>query len=358
MSDLNPEMQRLMDLAVERGASDILLSVGAVPTLRISGVLTPLVDEFPPLVPEVAQAMILPLMTDAQLAKLEEEREFDFSYAESSGKGRFRVNVFYQRGYLSAALRLIPSEVATLRDLNLPVILERFTRATQGLFLITGPAGHGKTTTLASLLDIINTTRAEHIITIEDPIEFIFTNKKSLIEQREVHRDTLTFANALVAVLRQDPNVVLIGEMRDLPTIEAALTIAETGHLVFASIHTNNAAQAADRIISVFPSAQQQQVRTVLANVLLGVVSQRLIPRADGKGRVPAVEIMTATPAVKNLIREGKTHLLPNTIATSTEEGMISMDRALAELVKRGEISYESAEAWATDPKTLAKLIY
>ena len=358
MAELNSEMTRLMDLAVSRGSSDILLSVGTTPTLRLMGVLTPLTEEFPVLLPDVAQAMILPLMTDAQIAKLEEYREFDFSYAEPTGKGRFRINVFYQRGYLSAALRLIPTEVSNLRDLNLPVILERYTRASQGLFLITGPAGHGKTTTLAALVEMINQTRSEHIITVEDPIEFIFTNKKSLIEQREVHRDTLSFEDALIAVLRQDPNVVLIGEMRDQPTTEAGLTIAETGHLVLASIHTNNAAQAADRIISIFPSAQQDQAKTVLANTLLGVISQRLVPRADGKGRIPAVEIMTATAAVKNLIREGKTFLLPNTIATSTEEGMISMDRALSELVKRGDITYESAEAWATDPKTLAKLIY
>jgi twitching motility protein PilT len=353
---IHPDMETVMDTAVLNGASDIIITAGLPPMLRIAGALTP-IEGMAPLNAEATQAMLLSLIFEQQLAKLEEQKDLDFSITSSKGH-RFRANIFYQNGSLAAALRLIPAEIGTLESLGLPVILERFAAAKQGLVLLTGPAGHGKTTTIAALVNIINEKRNEHIITVEDPIEFIFTSKNSVIEQREVHRDTPSFAQALRAVFREDPNVVVVGEMRDAETVEAALTIAETGHLVFASLHTSDAAQTADRIISIFPDNQREQIKTVLAASLLGVTSQRLVPRADGKGRVPAVEIMLATPAVRNLIREGKTHLLPNTIATSTEEGMISLDRALSELVQKGTVKYEDAELFSTDPKTFAKMIF
>lgn len=353
-----PELAQLLDISLAKGASDILISVGAAPTIRVHGKLEPLTQELGPVTVELAQKMILSMLTQSQTAKLEENRDLDLSYVYGGDKGRYRVNVYYQKGTIAAALRYIPTQIPKLQDLGLPVILERFARASTGLVLLTGPSGHGKTTTLSAIIDMINATRAEHIVTVEDPIEFIHSNKMSIIDQREVNRDALDFPSALRAVLREDPNVILIGEMRDQETTEAALTLAETGHLVFATLHTNDAAQTADRIINIFPPFQQEQIKTVLSAALLGVVSQRLIPKADGTGRAPAVEIMVSTPAVRNLIREGKTHLLPNTIATSTEEGMISMDRALAELVKRGEITYENAEMWSQDPKNLAKLIY
>jgi len=353
---IHPDMEAVMDQAVEKGASDILITVGLPPVLRLAGTLTP-VAEMAVLTPEATQAMLLSLISDMQVSRLEEQRDIDFSVTSSKG-GRFRVNLFYQNGSLAAALRLIPSVTGTLESLGLPVILQRFASAKQGLVLMTGPAGHGKTTTIAALLDLINSTRNEHIITVEDPIEFIHSSKSCVVEQREVHRDTTSFASALRAVFREDPNVVVVGEMRDAETVEAALTIAETGHLVFASLHTSDAAQTADRIITIFPDTQQQQIRNVLAASLLGVTCQRLVPRADGKGRIPAVEIMIANPAVRNLIREGKTHLLPNTIATATEEGMISLDRALAELVQKGTVKYEDAELFSSDPKTFAKMIF
>jgi len=349
------EITQLLEMVVKNNASDLHLAVGIPPTLRIDGKLVPIEGE-KVLEPAEVQQLVLSFMSEEQREKLLQKKDLDFSFSYAN-KVRFRVNAFYERGYLAAALRAIPSKIKTIEELNLPPVLEKFALASQGFVIITGPTGHGKSTTLAAIIDHINKTRAEHIVTIEDPIEYIFSNNKSMIQQREVYSDTLSFAKALRSVLREDPNVVLIGEMRDLETIEAGLTIAETGHLVFTTLHTNNAAETADRIIDVFPPHQQQQVRSQLANVLLGVVSQRLIPRIGG-GRVPAVEIMLANSAVRNLIREGKTHQLPNIIQTSISEGMINLDKVLADLVSKGEISVDDALTWATDPKALKMSVY
>jgi twitching motility protein PilT len=352
---ITADIAELLNAVIKNNASDLHLAVGIPPTLRIDGRLVP-IEGKSVLTPEQVQKLVMSFMTDDQREKLSQKKELDFSFGYDN-KVRFRVNTFYERGYLSAALRSITAKIQTLEELSLPPVLEKFALASQGFVIITGPTGHGKSTTLAAVIDHINKTRAEHIITIEDPIEYIFTNNKSIVQQREVYSDTLSFSKALRSVLREDPNVVLIGEMRDLETIEAGLTIAETGHLVLTTLHTNNAAETADRIIDVFPPHQQQQVRSQLANVLLGVVSQRLIPKIGG-GRVPAVEIMLANSAVKNLIREGKTHQLPNIIQTSISEGMINLDKVLADMVSKGEISVDDALTWAIDPKALKMSVY
>ena len=351
---MTAEMKQLLDGAIAKEASDLHITVGVPPTLRLDGKLLPLTD-LGPVTPEVSERLLMSIMTDDQVERLHQRRELDFSFGYQ--KMRFRVNAFYQKGNLSAALRLIPVKIKTMEELDVPPILERFTEPSQGFVIITGPTGHGKSTTLASLIESINESRSEHIITIEDPIEYIFEHKKSIIVQREVGSDTNSFARALRSALREDPNVILVGEMRDLETIEAALTLAETGHLVFTTLHTNSAAQTADRIIDVFPPHQQQQVRMQLANVLLGVVSQRLMPRVQG-GRILATEIMIANSAVRNTIREGKTHQLPNIIQTSASEGMIALDKVLAELVSRGEISIDTALSWALDPKAFKMMVY
>lgn len=348
------EIKGLLDLAIEKKASDLHLTVGIYPALRIQGQLTPLTDR-EILTPENAEKLIKSFMTEEQKERLLERKELDFSFAYKDV--RLRANVYFQKGYLAASLRLIPKEIRTLSQLNLPPILERFTTPSQGFVIITGPTGHGKSTTLASLIEIINKNRQGHIITIEDPIEYVFEHKKCLISQREVGSDTNSFARALRAALREDPDVVLVGEMRDLETMEAALTLAETGHLVFTTLHTNSAAQTVDRIIDVFPPHQQMQVRLQLANVLTGIVSQRLIPRVSGE-RIVACEILIATPAVRNLIREAKTHQIPNVIQTSAAEGMIALDKVLAELVSKGEITIDDALAWCLDPKQFKMLIY
>lgn len=294
-------------------------------------------------------------MLPDQVERLRQRKEIDFSFGFQ--QTRFRSNVFYQKGYLSTSLRLISLKVKTIEELGLPPILEKFTLVSQGLVIITGPTGHGKSTTLAAVIEHMNQNRSDHIITIEDPIEYVFEHKKSIISQREVSSDTNSFSRALRSALRQDPDVILVGEMRDLETIDAALTLAETGHLVFTTLHTNSASQTADRIIDVFPPHQQQQIRMQLANVLLGVVSQRLMPRISG-GRVLACEIMMANSAVRNTIREGKTHQLPNIIQTSASEGMISLDKVLAELVSKGEITIDDALAWSLDPKAFKMMVY
>ncbi len=299
--------------------------------------------------------LVQSFMTQDQVERLKIRKEIDFSFGYQSM--RFRTNVYFQKGYIAASLRVIPKLVQNIAELGLAPILEKFITPSQGLVIITGPTGHGKSTTLAAMINQINHTRTEHIITIEDPIEYVFEHEKSIISQREVGSDTNTFGRALRSALREDPNVVLIGEMRDLETIEAALTMAETGHLVFTTLHTNSAAQTADRVVDVFPPHQQQQVRMQLANVLLGVVSQRLIPKAQG-GRVAACEIMIANSAVRNTIREGKTHQLTNIIQTSAAEGMISMDKVLAELVSKGDITIDSALTWALDPKAFKMMVY
>lgn len=347
-------IERLLAAAIEYKASDLHLVVDFSPILRIDGKLMVVPNESA-LDPESCKELISNLMTPQQLARLKENRELDFSFGYQ--KTRFRANAYFQKGILQVSLRLIPSQIPTLEQLGLPPILEKFINFSQGFVIIAGPTGHGKSTTLAALIDSINKTRSEHIITIEDPIEYVFEHKKSIISQREVGSDTLAFSRALKSALREDPNILLVGEMRDLETIEAALTLAETGHLVFTTLHTNSAAQTADRIIDVFPPHQQQQVKAQLANVLLGVVSQRLIPRTSG-GRVVACEIMIANHAIKNLIREGKTHQIPSIIQTSAGEGMIGLDKVLAELVSKGEITLDDALTWSLDPKELKMKIY
>lgn len=351
---LDPQMKKLLDLAIEHKASDLHLTIGVSPVLRIDGRLSTVPDEAP-LNAETVGRLIASFMTEDQMAKLKVQKELDFSFGYQTT--RFRTNVYFQKGNFAASLRFIPRLIKGLTELGLPPILEKFTMPSQGFLIITGPTGHGKSTTLAALVSKINDTRSEHIVTIEDPIEYVFEHKKSIISQREVGSDTNSFARALRSALREDPNVILIGEMRDLETIDAALTLAETGHLVFTTLHTNSAAQTADRIIDVFPPHQQQQVRMQLANVLLGVVSQRLIPRTSG-GRMVACEIMVANSAVRAVIREGKTHQLSNIIQTSASEGMISMDKVLAELVSKGEITIDNALAWALDPKAFKMMVY
>jgi len=351
---LTTQMRQMLDLAIEKQASDLHITVGVVPTLRIDGKLVPLTD-FPVVTAESSEALLQSIMSNEQVERFRQRREIDFSFGYQDM--RFRTNAYYQRGNVSIALRLIPVVIKTMEQLGVPPILERFTEPSQGFVIITGPTGHGKSTTLAALIEAINTKRSEHIITIEDPIEYVFEHKKSIVDQREVGDDTNSFARALRSALREDPNVILVGEMRDLETIEAALTLAETGHLVFTTLHTNSAAQTADRIVDVFPPHQHQQVRAQLANVLLGVVSQRLLPKVQG-GRVLATEIIVADSAVRNTIREGKTHLLPNIIQTSAAEGMISLDKVLAELVSRGDVTIDTALAWALDPKAFKMMVY
>jgi len=347
-------IKNLLETVFSRNASDLHLCVGVPPTLRIDGNLVPIPD-MPVLTPEDTKALAYSILTEEQRELFEKQKELDLSYALEE-KARFRVNVFYQKGYISVALRYLPSRIRTLEELGLPPICQEFTKPSQGFVLVTGPTGHGKSTTLAAMIDQINHEKACHIITIEDPIEYLFVHDKSIIDQRELHLDTHSFANALRSVLREDPDVVLIGEMRDLETIAAAITIAETGHLVFATLHTNSAAQTVDRIIDVFPPHQQPTVRTQLANILLGIISQRLLPKIGG-GRTVAAEVLFATPAVRNLIREGKSYQIQNVIQTGKEENMISLDKTLASLVQKGEITAETAEPYAIDLKFFHKLL-
>lgn len=345
---------KIFDLAIAKKASDIHFMFGTQPLLRIDGRLLPIAEE-KPLDKETLKTVLSEIAKEEHIEKAKNKQEVDYSFQYK--ETRFRTNIYLQKGNVSASLRLIPNQIRSYTDLGLPPIIEHFTEQSQGLVIVTGPTGHGKSTTLASMIQKINLERREHIITIEDPIEYVFHNEKSLVSQREVGNDTLSFAAALKGALREDPNVVLVGEMRDLETIEAALTIAETGHLVLTTLHTNSAAQTVDRIVSVFPANQQQQIRSQLASVLLGVVSQRLIPKVSG-GRIVASEIMLANSAIKTLIREAKTHQIPNVIQTSASEGMILLDKVLAEMVSRGEISLEDALTWAVSPKSLKMMVY
>lgn len=340
--------------AAQQNASDLHLAVGRHPILRIDGVLIPLQKE-PILTPDSAQELISRLLTDDQKIKLEKEREIDFAYAFED-KARFRVNVFYQRGFIAAALRLIPSQIKTIEELNLPPILHDFTKLSQGFILIVGPAGHGKSTSLAGMLDEINHRHTHHIITVEDPIEYIFTQDKAVISQREVGSDTIDFHNALRSVLRQDPDVIMIGEMRDAESIATALTAAETGHLVFSTLHTNSASQTIDRIIDSFPSEQQGQIASQLAAALVGIVSERLVPRIEG-GRVPVCEVMITNPAIRNLIRERKAYQIDLVIETSSQEGMVTLNHSLVNLIKRKEISLENGELYSLNPSELRILL-
>ncbi|MSU76349.1 type IV pilus twitching motility protein PilT [Patescibacteria group bacterium] len=353
-NDPEQQMGQLLQLMVSHEASDLILSVGVQPSIRIDGILHP-IEDHPVLTPERTEALIGTIMTVDQQERFKKQKELDFSIPFEE-KARFRVNVYHQRGFPAAALRLIPMILKNYQELNLPAEVGMFARMKQGLVLFAGPTGHGKSTTQAAIIDDINANRADHIVTIEDPIEYTHLHKQSIVDQREVGSDTDSFARALRSVLREDPDVVLVGEMRDPETMASAMTIAETGHLVFATVHTNDAPQTIDRIVDSFPSYQQNQVRSQLAQVLQGVVSQRLLPQIGG-GRVPAVEIMIATPAVQNLIREGKTHQIPGVIQTSSEDGMVSMEKALAERVQEGLVKYDDAVLYANDVKTLGKLV-
>lgn len=351
--DYKREIDDLVTLIIHEGASDLHLSGGRPPIIRVSGNLIPLLKK-PVLNMTDMKGFMEVFLSSANKELLDVEKTVDFSYSLSLA--RFRGNVYYHQNNVSIALRLIPKAIRTLSDLNLPPILDIFTRKSQGFFLVTGPIGQGKTTTLATLLEMINQTRAEHILTIEDPIEYIFESKKSIIDQREVRIDAPDFANALTAMFRQDIDVCMVGEMRDINTIATAVTAAETGHLVFSTLHTNNAAQTIDRIIDSFPAGQQDQIRVQLASSLSGVFSQRLIPRISG-GLVPAYELLINNTAVSNLIREKRIHEINSVIETSSKEGMIDMNRSLVELVRAGEITPENAYAHSVNPKNLSRLI-
>ncbi|MBN2197887.1 type IV pilus twitching motility protein PilT [Candidatus Wolfebacteria bacterium] len=352
--DYKQKLNELLLTAAKQNASDLHLAVGRHPTLRIDGVLIPLQKE-PILTPEMGENLVSNLLSPKQKEEFLKNKELDFSYSFED-KARFRVNTFHQRGYTAAALRLIPAQIKTIEELNLPPIVHDFTKISQGFFLVVGPAGHGKSTSLAALLDEINHKRTGHIITIEDPIEYIFTQDKCIVSQREVRSDTLSFHKGLRSLLRQDPDVIMIGEMRDAESIATAMTSAETGHLVFSTLHTNSASQTIDRIIDSFPAEQQGQISSQLAATLVGIVSERLIPRIDG-GRVPACEIMITNPAVRNLIRERKGFQIDLVIETSSQEGMITLNRSLASLVKKKEISLEDAELYSLNPSELRILL-
>ncbi len=346
----NVDMRTLIAVATKYDASDIHLGVGAPPMFRIHGKLNPLGKDV--LTAADVRRLLFSMLTPAQRERFELERELDFALS-LTGKHRFRINAHYQRGTVAVALRLIPDRVPDTAALGLPSIVEDLALRHQGLVLVTGPTGSGKSTTLAAMIDIINSRRNCHIITIEDPIEFVHYNKTAIIEQREVGADTRSFASALKYILRQDPDVILVGEMRDQETIAAALTAAETGHLVLATIHTNDAPQTTDRIVDVFPPYQQTQIRTQLASSLLAILSQRLLLRVDGEGRVPAVEVMVATPAIRTHIRDGKTHQMQSTMETSQRDGMVTLDRALSDLVQGGVVSLEEAGKHVRNPAHL-----
>jgi len=347
-------MEDLILTAAEQRASDLHISAGYYPTVRVDGVLVQLTDK--QLVdPERAEGLVLSLVDEDRKAHFKEYKELDFSFSYED-KIRLRCNVFYQKGYVGGAFRFIPSDIRTIEELTLPELIHDFAKATQGFVLVTGPTGHGKSTSLAAIIDEINHTREEHIITIEDPIEYVFTPDKSMIDQREVGFDTKNFRRALRATFRQDADVIMVGEMRDRETISTAVTAAETGHLIFATLHTNSASQSIDRIIDSFPSDQQGQIRSQLAGSLLGVISQRLLPRVGG-GQVPAVEVMMATYAVRNLIREEKTHQLDLMIETGAEQGMVSLNRSLANMVREDMITIEDAEAYSLNPKDLRTIL-
>ncbi len=347
-------MEELLTIMVERGGSDLHLSVGAPPKIRIDGKIID--TEFEILTPEVTQKLIYSILTPDQVAKFESEFEIDFSFGVS-GLGRFRTNVFYQRGTIAAVLRIIPFDVYGFEELGLPKkVCEQICSLHKGLVLVTGATGSGKSTTLASMINHINETRSSHIVTIEDPIEFLHKNKKCLINQREVGADTSSFPKALRSVLRQDPDVVLIGEMRDLETIESALTLSETGHLTFATLHTSDCVQTINRIVDVFPSHQQQQIRTQLSFTLQAVFCQLLLPKVNGRGRVLATEIMVANPAIRSLIRENKAHQIYSIIQTSGKIGMRTMNQSLYELYRANSISFEDALAVSQDPGELMRL--
>lgn len=348
------DINKLFIKAIELGASDIHITVGSPIIARVSNKLIPLSDY--KLNPDDTEKIVNSILTEGQLERFKDEGEFDFSFS-LAGKGRFRVNVYKQRGSYGMAFRVVPRTIPTLEQLRLPGVIESLTHQKRGLILVTGPTGSGKSTTLACMVDIINEREKVHIITIEDPIEYLHNHKNSLVNQREIGQDSKSFGKALRASLRQDPDIILVGEMRDLETISTALTAAETGHLVFSTLHTLGADNTIDRVIDVFPPHQQQQVRVQLAAVLQGVISQQLLPTSDGKGRVVATEVLTVTPAVRNMIREAKSHQLQTVIQTGKSHGMISMDSSLVSLYRTGLLSKEDAIKYAFDRDYVKKQV-
>jgi twitching motility protein PilT len=345
----------LLKSMIETGASDLHVSTGSPPRIRVNGKLNPLNDQ--PLTPAETKSLCYSILTDSQKHKFEEQNELDLSFGVK-GLARFRANVFMQRGAVAGAFRMIPFEVRSFRDLGLPPIVSELAKKPRGLILVTGPTGSGKSSTLAAMIDKINSERREHIMTIEDPIEYLHAHKQCLVNQREVNSDTSSFKDALRYVLRQDPDIVLIGEMRDLETIEAALTVSETGHLTFATLHTNSAVQTINRIIDVFPSHQQEQIRVQLSFVLEGIIAQQLIPRKSGNGRVLSVEIFIPNPAIRNLIREDKTHQIYSMMQTGQSKfGMLTMNQSLFELFRKGELSYDDALGKSPVPEELLNMM-
>jgi twitching motility protein PilT len=351
---IDPRLSALLDIVVSEGGSDLHISAGHAPAIRVSGALTPLTNQAI-LTNTDTEALLKSIVPPERWDIYKKDQTIDFSYAHSNN-ARFRANGYVVQGAAAIAFRLIPQKIRSFEELNLPSTLEVFTQREQGFFLVVGPVGQGKSTTLATMIDRINTTRAEHIVTIEDPIEYIFTPDKSLIHQREVHIDTPDFHTALQSAFREDVDVIMVGEMRDYETISNAVTAAETGHLVFSTLHTNNAAQTIDRIIDMFPAEQQGQVRVQLAGSLAGIFSQRLIPSIAG-GLIPAYELLINNNAVSNLIRDARSHEIGAIIQTSSQDGMIDMDRSLAELVRRGTITVEHAYEHANDQKTFERYL-
>ena len=352
MVEPKAKIERFFQESLRRQASDLHLVVGLPPYLRINGQLNPLPEEELLTVKEL-EAMVFSVCSQEQREAITTNLELDFSF-DYQDKARFRINAYHQKGTLAASFRLIPQEIKTIEKLSLPSICREFTKLKQGFVLVTGPTGHGKSTTIAAMLNEINERLSCHIITIEDPVEFSLESKKAIISQRELNRDTHSWTLALRSCLREDPNIVFIGEMRDLETISAALTIAETGHLVFSTLHTNSAAQTIDRIVDVFPEGAKEQVRMQFSGVLEGVISQRLVPALSG-GRLPAVEVMLGSTAIKTAIREGKSHMIDNIIQTSSEMGMMNLETSLANLVNSGKISLETAQAYALRPRELMR---
>ncbi|HEY4522618.1 MAG TPA: PilT/PilU family type 4a pilus ATPase [Candidatus Paceibacterota bacterium] len=352
--DYASTLRKYINVVVHENGSDLHFSCGTHPTIRVAGSLSPMLKE-EVLKPEDTAGFMEVLLKPEDQKRFLAQHEIDFAHESTDGY-RFRGNAYFERGTISIALRLIPKQIKTLAELNLPESLAAFARRSQGFFLVVGPVGQGKTTTLASLIELVNTERMEHIVTIEDPIEYIFEPKQSLIDQREVRIDTKDFQTALTSAFRQDIDVLLVGEMRDSETMAAAVTAAETGHLVFSTLHTNTASQTIDRIIDTFPASQQDQIRIQLAASLAGIFSQRLVPRISG-GLIPACELLINTKAVSNLIREKRTHEIPTVIETSSQDGMLDMNRSLAELVARGEISQETAYQYSVNPNILDKLL-
>lgn len=349
-----PSFDELLSKVVKEGASDLHITVGRPPTIRMDGSLVSIPKE-EIITPELARDFIFSILDEERREKFLKEKEMDLSY-NFRDRARFRVNLYHQRGFMGAALRLIPSKINTFKELNLPPILDELSKTQQGFFLVVGPTGHGKSTTLAALIDHLNHLRNDHIITIEDPIEYLFTSDKSIIDQREVGIDTPDFNRALKSMFREDVDIAMVGEMRDAETIATAVTAAETGHFILSTLHTNSASQTIDRIIDTFPSNQQGQIKAQLSSTLIGILSQRLIPRIKG-GLIPAVEIMIANPAVRNLIREDKTHELDFVIDTGLDQGMISLNRSLINLVRAGEIDMDHALAYSPNPKEFHTLL-